>query len=845
MTIKKLYYFFLISRSGLFERNYYILQNPDVRQADMAPLWHYVNQGMMEGRKPSHDFDPDIYLANNKDVDEAGIPPLIHYIKHGIKENRRIKEQVIKVPKLDQNEKPSSELSSSQSPVTINETVINDQHNDANNLYREVYLTYLNNAISSKDNHFVEFQENESLNVEEIIKYIAFYLPQYHPIPENDEWWGKGFTEWRNVTKALPHFHGHNQPQIPGELGYYDLRIPEVLRRQVQLAKNYGIFGFCFHYYWFAKRRLLEKPLEIFINDPDVNFPFCVSWANENWTRKWDGNDQEILIAQEQSFQNDKKIIEDLVKLFQHPNYIKINNRPLFIVYRANLLLDINRTLDFWREYSIKAGSGNPYILAAQTFTYSDPRPDGFDGALEFPPHNVEVSPCINERLEYLNNKFSGHVFTYKDLAKAFSSSNLNAPYQLFKTINPGWDNSPRRINNALIFTNQSTATYEAWLSDISAYTYMRFPKEERLVFINAWNEWAESAHLEPDTKFGYGYLQKTYDVLSIFNEYSLSKNNSLRIDIKDSAKMLNQYEKKFNGIAAKWPIIKEELSPSKTELISLAIDNMFSHQEKTNKSRVDVSIIIPVFNHLQDTLNCLKSLAECNDKARFEIIITDDGSTDSTQSVFSQCKNLNYIRNEDNLGFLAACNTAAETAIGEFIVLLNNDTVVLPGWLDALVDTFSEHPQAGLVGAKLVYPNGTLQEAGGIVFKDGSAFNFGRDEDPNKPAVNYLREVDYCSAACICVPKKIWQDLNGFDEFFSPAYYEDTDFAFRVREAGYQVFYQPLSEVIHFEGKTSGLDVTKGIKRYQIIKSGKVFPALGIGTEESRRGFVRTKALP
>jgi len=801
-----------------------MLTNTDVRLADMDPLWHYVSIGIQEGRNPSNEFDSEFYLSTNKDVEQAGIPPIIHYIKHGFRENRLIKEQDKEIPEIIQPEQPNNIPESPPQNLISNEPEIILNNKEEDDLYKKVYVTYLNNALSSKDDNYVAFCENNILNTEDIIKFIAFYLPQYHPIPENDEWWGKGFTEWRNVAKAIPHFLGHNQPQIPGELGYYDLRIPEVLRRQVQLAKNYGIYGFCFHYYWFARRRLLEKPLEIFINDPGIDFPFCVSWANENWTRKWDGNDQEILIEQEQSFQNDKRIIEDLAGLFQNPNYIKINDRPLFIVYRANLLLDISRTIDFWREYSIKSGVGNPYIIAAQTFTYSDPRADGFDGAVEFPPHNVEVSPCINEGVNFLNDRFSGYVFKYQDLAKAFGGSNLNAPYPQFKTNNPGWDNSPRRLENALIFTDQSTETYKNWLYEISAYTYMRFPKEERLVFINAWNEWAESAHLEPDTKFGYGYLQKTYEVLEKINDLSKDKNNSLQLDLNDSSRISNQYENKFNNIIAKWPNISGQLSTGKIELLTLAIDDMFSAPEKEENTNIDASIIIPVYNHLQDTVNCLKSLAACNDKSTFEVIIVDDGSTDHTESLFSRCKHIKYLRNKENLGFLSACNKAAESAGGEFIVLLNNDAVALPGWLDALVDTFTDHPQAGLVGAKLVYPNGTMQEAGGIVFRDGSAFNFGRDDDPKKPAFNYLREADYCSGACICVPKSLWIELNGFDTFFSPAYYEDTDFAFRVREAGYQVLFQPSSEIIHYEGKTSGMDVTKGIKRYQIINQEKFF---------------------
>ncbi len=235
------------------------------------------------------------------------------------------------------------------------------------------------------------------------------------------------------------------------------------------------------------------------------------------------------------------------------------------------------------------------------------------------------------------------------------------------------------------------------------------------------------------------------------------------------------------------------------------------------------VSIIIPVHNHLDSTLRCLISIKESNDITPYEIIVADDASDENIGEIIGQARNIRYLRNETNLGFLKTCNKAASIARGKFLLLLNNDTVLLPGWLDSLVDVFKKFPRSGLVGSKLLYPDGRLQEAGGAVWQDGAGANLGRYGDPASPVYNYLREVDYCSGACILIPRSIWDALGGFDELYSPAYYEDTDLAFRIRSAGYKVFYQPKSQVIHFEGTSSGTDIGSGIKQYQQVNQGKI----------------------
>jgi GT2 family glycosyltransferase/glycosyltransferase involved in cell wall biosynthesis len=233
---------------------------------------------------------------------------------------------------------------------------------------------------------------------------------------------------------------------------------------------------------------------------------------------------------------------------------------------------------------------------------------------------------------------------------------------------------------------------------------------------------------------------------------------------------------------------------------------------------QVEISIIIPVFNQFPFTQACLASLQEHQGMERFDVIIVDDCSTDATAEVVPRMPGVTYLRNETNFGFIASCNRGAEMARGKYLVFLNNDTLVRNGWLSALADTFAEEPQAGIVGAKFVYPDGRLQEAGGIIWRDASGWNYGNADDPEKPEYNYLREVDYCSAAALMIPKTLFQSVGGFDPRYAPAYYEDTDLAFKVRRAGYKVLYQPLSEVIHYEGATSGTDLSTGTKKYQEI---------------------------
>ena len=233
-------------------------------------------------------------------------------------------------------------------------------------------------------------------------------------------------------------------------------------------------------------------------------------------------------------------------------------------------------------------------------------------------------------------------------------------------------------------------------------------------------------------------------------------------------------------------------------------------------------SIVIPVHGQLLLTLRCLHSITASGDATSIEVIVVDDASTDNSADVLSHVEGLVYLRNKANLGFIASCNAGANAARGEFLVFLNNDTLVQPGWLDTLLATFRQFPDTGLVGSKLVYPDGRLQEAGGIVYRSGSAANYGRNADPTEPRFNFVREVDYCSGACVAIPAKVFHRLQGFDSHFAPAYFEDTDIGMRVRDIGLKARYQPASVVVHLEGASSGTDVRTGIKSYQVLNQKK-----------------------
>jgi lipopolysaccharide biosynthesis protein len=347
---------------------------------------------------------------------------------------------------------------------------------------------------------------------------IALYLPQFHPIPENDEWWGPGFTEWTNVVKARPLFRGHYQPHLPADLGFYDLRTPESREAQASLAQAHGISGFCYYHYWFNGRRLLQRPFEEVLLSGTPKLPFCLCWANENWTRRWDGHNDRVLLEQAHSVEDDERHAEHLVQAFRDDRYIKINGKPLFLVYRTALLRNPAQTAGIWRAKARAAGFPDLYLVRVESWAdYTDPEAIGFDAAIEFAPDFGALPRAIGSRWNvpsrlhdrWMRHKVDHEIFRYDTLVH-YMLAKPGVRYKRFRCVTPGWDNSPRRRTGGRIVVGSTPQVYENWLRTVAGDTRAAYAEGEDLIFINAWNEWAEGNHLEPDQRWGRAYLEAT-----------------------------------------------------------------------------------------------------------------------------------------------------------------------------------------------------------------------------------------------------------------------------------------------------------------------------------------------
>ena len=359
-----------------------------------------------------------------------------------------------------------------------------------------------------------------------LIRAIAFYLPQYHPIPENDEWWGKGFTEWTNVTKAKPLFKGHYQPHLPADLGFYDLRLPEARQAQADLAQEYGIHGFCYYHYWFNGKRLLERPFNEVLHSGKPDFPFCLCWANENWSRRWDGQDQEVLMKQSYSEEDDLSHFQWLAKAFKDSRYIRVDGRPLFLIYRANHLPNPKKTAQIWRDEAVRLGVGELFLCRVESFPdeRNNPADIGFDAAVEFQPDwsGGYLGKPLQQgrwwdrlrRLRLAEKSYSSNqIFSYPQIIENMINK-PDVPYLRFPSVTPSWDNSARRKQWATILRDSTPEYYEYWLRSVIERVKDQ-PNQKGIIFINAWNEWAEGNHLEPCQRWERSYLEATIRALN------------------------------------------------------------------------------------------------------------------------------------------------------------------------------------------------------------------------------------------------------------------------------------------------------------------------------------------
>lgn len=376
------------------------------------------------------------------------------------------------------------------------------------------------------------YQENEDFSgFKTDIKILAFYLPQFHQFKENDEWWGEGFTEWTNTRKAKPHFEGHYQPREPhDDIGYYKLDNIETIQSQVLLAKKHGIYGFCFYYYWFSGKRLMEKPVDMLLEHPEIDFPFCLCWANENWTRTWDGSEDKILIKQDYSDDDNFKFIYDLKKYIDDKRYIRLDGKPVIMIYNPTQIPNLKKLISEWRKSAQDIGIGELYIMTKDDLACDDFINMEFaDAEFDFVPNGMGHPSCMVTGLD--TPKAFDYTQMVDDIEHLYIEHFPLKPFYYSCTM--GWDNSARRKENYRIYYNYSLTAFYKWLRIIIKQTRLRNPSDRRFVFVNAWNEWAEGTYLEPDKKYGYANIntlsRAIYD-LPLNDEYEIIRKKELNI---------------------------------------------------------------------------------------------------------------------------------------------------------------------------------------------------------------------------------------------------------------------------------------------------------------------------
>jgi|GEM_PF-1082885 len=455
-----------------FDTAYYNEKYPDVAPAVVDIFEHYLNYGHREDRNPSAIFDTRFYRARYLRNSEEN--PFLHYLQH-------------------------------RGEPGIYPSMPDHESTVARQLRR----------FARPGPQFEERQKLPDAAVRRA-KVLAYYLPQFHPFPENDEWWGTGFTEWTNIGRGSPRFIDHYQPRIPRDLGFYSLEDKATLKRQIDMAREAGLFGFVFYFYWFNGRRLMERPLNMFLDDPSLDFPFALMWANENWTRRWDGADEDVLISQDYRDDDDAKLVEVFAAAFKDPRYIRVGGRPLLMLYRPGIIPHCKEKVAKWRALFLEISGEDPVIIMAQAFNDIDPAKFGLDGAIEFPPHKLVLPLRLkNAEVTYLDPDYTGQVYSYDEVAN-HSVCEPRPAFPLIKTLCPSWDNDARRQGSGgLVIHGSTPAKYQTWLEKLIEQSATHTFFGEQIVCVNAWNEWCEGAYLEPDLYFGSAYLNATARAVS------------------------------------------------------------------------------------------------------------------------------------------------------------------------------------------------------------------------------------------------------------------------------------------------------------------------------------------
>lgn len=370
----------------------------------------------------------------------------------------------------------------------------------------------INLPVRKNESYYREYEPHKPFDKKALL--VAYYLTQFHPTTKNNLWWGKGNTEWTNVTKSVPQFVGHLQPRLPADLGYYDLRLKENMGEQIKIAKNYGIGAFCFYYYWFNGERALETPLNMFLENDDLKMNFSICWCNEDWTKRYSGVNSEVLLAVGKTEESYRLFIEDAIVCFKDTRYLTIDGKLVFSVYRPSQVPDTKKTLMYWRSRVKEETGKDLYIIASlEAGIDLDWTKYGFDAMSQFQPASISQSiNSINDQIQFIRPDFAGNVYNYESLVRSRVYRKTLKPLT-YPAVMPSWDNTARRNNKGMIFINSNPHLYKQWLQDAIEYV-SNADLPSKIVFINAWNEWGEAAYLEPDRDYGYAYLQATYEAL-------------------------------------------------------------------------------------------------------------------------------------------------------------------------------------------------------------------------------------------------------------------------------------------------------------------------------------------
>lgn len=726
-----------------FDASKYLAEHADVARAGSEPLTHYLTVGWKEGRQPHALFDGAWYLQEYSDVAVSGIDPFTHFLAHGWREGREPTWRFSMNRYAASRERPLAETVNPFLHFLVMEYAAVADDPDA---VESLLARYSNDdeGDSASATRRLVGASSEGHRQPGDVQAIAMYLPQFHRVPENDRWWGEGFTEWTNVRRARPMYEGHHQPHVPHpDIGYYDLDDPTVLERQATLAARYGIHGFCFYYYWFDGRRILEKPLDRMLRSGKPDFPFCFCWANENWTRTWDGLDREVLLEQRHSPDGDERFLRDLLPALRDPRYIRIDGRPLLAVYRPGLLDDAAATAGRWREIARREGLDGLHLAAVQSFDHADPRSFGFDSAIQFPPLQIPAANLARQDRLTFHEEFRGAVHDYRDAAQHA----LRVPkqrYPLFRGVMPGWDNTPRRMERGTSWVNASPECYGRWLRAAVEQTQREHPAGRQLIFINAWNEWAEGAHLEPDTRNGYRYLEETHAALQTAqggqHGTALDATSGRHPSVWQERRA--RLESLFDGplagsshecltahlallsqldAAGHHLFVEDGVPACRVEGEAFRLDGheAFSkpHEKAWGNGRSrPFCFVLLQFGKPEVTARCVASIRRLRSEGRrIHVVVVDNASSaetvSKTKTLFAGMSDVTLLFNDRNFGFAVGNNIgyrhAREVVGADFIAVINNDTVIEdPDFIAKCLGLFGKWSYS-VLGPDIVTPDG------------------------------------------------------------------------------------------------------------------------------------------